>query len=52
MTASQKHYDDHPGTLAAYWFVFGFWEFCAYGLIAAWLYPLEGGQEKARARSL
>jgi hypothetical protein len=29
-----------PGSLAAYWLVFGFCEFCIYGLIAALLYPM------------
>jgi hypothetical protein len=33
-----------PGSLAAYWFLFGFCEFCIYGIIAAWLYPLTGDQ--------
>jgi hypothetical protein len=29
-----------PGTLAAAWFFFGLVEFCIYGLIVAWLYPV------------
>ena len=33
-----------PGSLAVYWFLFGFCEFCIYGIIAAWLYPLTGSQ--------
>jgi hypothetical protein len=29
-----------PGSLAAAWFVFGFIEFCIYGAIVSWLYPI------------
>jgi len=29
-----------PGFLAGCWFLSGVFEFCGYGLIAAWLYPL------------
>lgn len=29
-----------PAATAAAWFVFGFAEFCAYGVIAAWAYPI------------
>lgn len=29
-----------PGTLAAAWFLFGFIEFCIYGVLVAWLYPV------------
>lgn len=29
-----------PATLVMAWFVFGFVEFCIYGLLAAWLYPI------------
>jgi hypothetical protein len=39
-----------PGSLAASWFVFGFCEFCIYGLIAARLYPSEPGRENRPAR--
>jgi GNAT superfamily N-acetyltransferase len=31
-----------PGFLAGCWFLSGLFEFCGYGLIAAWLYPVEG----------
>jgi hypothetical protein len=31
-----------PGFLAGCWFLSGVFEFCGYGLIAAWLYPVEG----------
>lgn len=30
-----------PGTLALAWFLFGMIEFCIYGVIAAWLYPID-----------
>ncbi len=30
-----------PASLAAKWFVFGMIEFCVYGLLAAWLYPIK-----------
>lgn len=30
-----------PASLAAKWFVFGAIEFCVYGLLAAWLYPIK-----------
>jgi hypothetical protein len=29
-----------PGSLAAAWFLFGFIEFCIYGVLVSWLYPL------------
>lgn len=29
-----------PGSLAAAWFLFGFIEFCIYGVIVFWLYPV------------
>ncbi len=29
-----------PGSLALTWFLFGFVEFCIYGALAAWIYPL------------
>ena len=29
-----------PGSLAATWFLFGFIEFCFYGLLVSWLYPI------------
>jgi hypothetical protein len=29
-----------PAGLALAWFGFGFVEFCVYGLLAAWLYPI------------
>lgn len=30
-----------PASLAAKWFAFGLIEFCGYGVLAAWLYPIE-----------
>jgi hypothetical protein len=30
-----------PGSLAAKWFAFGLLEFCIYGILASWLYPVE-----------
>lgn len=29
-----------PGSLAAAWFLFGFIEFCVYGVLVSWLYPV------------
>jgi uncharacterized membrane protein YczE len=29
-----------PGSLAAAWFLFGFIEFCIYGVLVSWLYPI------------
>ncbi|MEW6132777.1 MAG: hypothetical protein AB1591_06355 [Pseudomonadota bacterium] len=29
-----------PGSLAAAWFLFGFIEFCVYGVLVSWLYPI------------
>lgn len=29
-----------PGSLAAAWFIFGFIEFCIYGALVSWLYPI------------
>ena len=29
-----------PGSLAAAWFLFGFIEFCIYGALVSWLYPI------------
>lgn len=29
-----------PGSLAAEWFLFGFIEFCIYGVLVSWLYPI------------
>ena len=29
-----------PGSLAAAWFLSGFIEFCIYGVLVAWLYPI------------
>jgi len=31
-----------PGSLALAWFLFGFVEFCIYGALAAWIYPVDG----------
>jgi hypothetical protein len=33
-----------PGSLAFYWFVAGFIEFCLYGVLAAWLHPVGTGR--------
>lgn len=30
-----------PGSLAAAWFLFGFIEFCVYGVLVSWLYPVD-----------
>jgi hypothetical protein len=32
-----------PGSLAAAWFLFGFIEFCIYGVLVSWLYPVAAG---------
>jgi len=29
-----------PGSLAVAWFLFGFIEFCVYGVLVSWLYPV------------
>jgi len=31
-----------PASLVAYWFLFGFAEFCIYGVLASKIYPVDG----------
>ncbi len=38
-----------PGTLALSWFLFGFAEFCIYGVLAWWLYPIGTRPSNVRA---
>ena len=33
-----------PGSLVGMWFVFGFAEFCIYGALVSWLYPINDRQ--------
>jgi hypothetical protein len=37
-----------PGSLVVAWFLFGFVEFCIYGVLAAWLYPIDGRRSSGR----
>jgi hypothetical protein len=40
-----------PASLAIKWFVFGVFEFCCYGILASWLYPISRPKKQQPQRS-